>query len=220
MLWLLASEYEEGEITASMDEIAFRLHVSPSELHTALKPLIDSGFFIASDALAEPEQKAIPEKRREENIEKRTREEEEKEFRAASPSSEDFENLKKVYPRRKGNYAWKAAERKFNSLIKTGVDPKAIVTAASRLGESLRSKVGTEFIPMPASWLNSEDFVNIAVASFGPPAIPDKIPIEEAVQMYVRNGHWSRHAPVSDISQAPPELLAKHGLTPDGRRMQ
>jgi hypothetical protein len=89
-----------------------------------------------------------------------TREEGETEERKSkaeprSPSapgvSEDFENLKKVYPRRKGNYGWKAAERKFNSLVKTGVDPKAIIASARRLGETLSARVGTEYIPMPAS---------------------------------------------------------------------
>jgi hypothetical protein len=155
------------------------------------------------------------------SLEKReSREEVEKKPRAASPSSDDFETLKAVYPRRNGNYGWKAAERKFNSLVKTGVDPKAIISAAKRLGETLHAKIGTEFIPMPASWLNAEDFVNFAVASFGPPAIPDKIPLEDAVQQFARTGHWSRHAPVSDVSQAPAEILAKHGLMPDGRRMQ
>jgi hypothetical protein len=64
MLWLLASEYEEGEITASRDEIAFRLHVSTADLNDALNPLIDSGFFIASEPLADCKQDAIPEKRR------------------------------------------------------------------------------------------------------------------------------------------------------------
>ncbi|BBB99384.1 hypothetical protein [Bradyrhizobium elkanii] len=106
-----------------------------------------------------------------------TREEGETEERKSkaeprSPSapgvSEDFENLKKVYPRRKGNYGWKAAERKFNSLVKTGVDPKAIIASARRLGETLSARVGTEYIPMPASWLNSEDFLDLAVTAFQP----------------------------------------------------
>jgi hypothetical protein len=77
---------------------------------------------------------------------------------ASRPASDDFETLKRTYPARKGNYGWKAAERKFNSLVKTGVDPKAIISAAKRLGETLHAKIGTEFIPMPASWLNAEDF--------------------------------------------------------------
>jgi hypothetical protein len=85
---------------------------------------------------------------------------------SAPKASEDFELLKKVYPRRKGNYGWKAAERKFNALVKTGVDPKVIIGAASILATTLGPKVGTEFVPMPSSWLNSEDFLDMAVTAF------------------------------------------------------
>jgi HNH endonuclease len=45
MLWLLASEYDDGNITAPMEEIAFRLRVTDEELRAALIPLIDEGFF-------------------------------------------------------------------------------------------------------------------------------------------------------------------------------
>jgi hypothetical protein len=92
---------------------------------------------------------------------------EKKDTRSASPpKNDDFEELKRVYPRRNGNYGWKAAERKFSALVKTGVDPRAIIAAAIRLGVTLKAKIGTEFIPMPASWLNSEDFVDCAVVAF------------------------------------------------------
>lgn len=75
-LWLLASEYEDGEITASLEEIAFRLRMSLDELCQALGPLVEAKFFIASNnvpirsadasvLLAEPEQVAIPERERE-----------------------------------------------------------------------------------------------------------------------------------------------------------
>lgn len=136
---------------------------------------------------------------------------------SASRPSEDFEKLRKVYPRRKGNYGWKAAERKFHALVKTGVDPQAIIAAAIRLSETLRGKVGTEFIPMPASWLNSEDFVETAVVAFEAEKPMDW---DTALSSYRKTGHWSRHAPASDIGLAPPELLAKHGLLPDGRTVQ
>ncbi|PDT71719.1 hypothetical protein CO683_00740 [Bradyrhizobium ottawaense] len=212
MLWLLASEYEDGEITASVDEIAFRLHVSTAELNSALKPLIDSGFFIASDALAEPEQQAIPEK---EDIGKRTRKEEEKEFRAASPSNEDFENFKKDYPKRAGNYGWKAAERKYLALVKTGVSPKAIQTAVRRHAEEMRKlkRIGTEFVPMPASWLNSEDFVFVAVDAFSDG--PKPIDWDNVLTFYKQTKVWMRDAgpdPDSPACRAPPELLDKYGL--------
>lgn len=48
----------------------------------------------------------------------------------------------------------------------------------------------------------------------------EKISLDEALEQYKRLGRWSRHAPVSDISQVPPEALARHGLAPDGRRLE
>lgn len=65
-LWLLASEYKDGEITASLEEMAFRLHMTPDELSDALHPLIKAGFFtVSSGALAGCYQTASPEKERE-----------------------------------------------------------------------------------------------------------------------------------------------------------
>jgi hypothetical protein len=58
MLWLLASEYDDGKITATVEEIAFRLRTSVAELTEALTPLIQSGFFNASDEQAERYQPA------------------------------------------------------------------------------------------------------------------------------------------------------------------
>ncbi len=63
-IWLLAAEYEKGEICASPEEIAYRLHCSVESLVEAVKPLIDAGFLSASDVLADCYQDAIPEKRR------------------------------------------------------------------------------------------------------------------------------------------------------------
>jgi hypothetical protein len=65
-LWLLASEYKDGEITASLEEIAFRLRMTAGELSDALHPLVKSGFFtVASDALADCYQDACLEKEKE-----------------------------------------------------------------------------------------------------------------------------------------------------------
>lgn len=54
----------------------------------------------------------------------------------------------------------------------------------------------------------------------GPSERAPPMTIEQAVEQYARIGQWSRHAPLSDVSQAPTELLAKHGLGPDGRKLQ
>lgn len=185
LLWLLASEYKDGQIDASMEKIAFRVHVSVEELRSALSPLIDSGFFSASDMLAEPEQVAIP--RREE----KRREETEKTIVAKAPmGNSDFEELKRVYPKRSGNYGWKAAEKKFNALVKTGVDPQSMISAAAKLCDTLRSRIGTEFIPMPASWLNSEDFTEMAAE-----ALAVAVPLKGYYAAYdsPQLDAWDRH---------------------------
>jgi hypothetical protein len=72
-IWLLASEYFGGCITATYDELAFRLRMNVAEFEEAVKPLIDKGFLIAaSDTLADREQEVRLET--EEEREKRQRE--------------------------------------------------------------------------------------------------------------------------------------------------
>lgn len=53
LLWLLASESDDGEINKTIEEIAFRLRMSEKDVSNALKPLIDNEFFIdASNVIA------------------------------------------------------------------------------------------------------------------------------------------------------------------------
>lgn len=139
--------------------------------------------------------------------------------RAASPSSEDFENFKKDYPRRAGNYGWKTAERKYLALVKTGVSPQAISAAVRRYAEEMRKlkRVGTEFIQMPATWLNSEDFVYAAVDAFSDE--PKPIDWDNVVDFYKRTKVWMRDVgpdPESSSCRAPPEILRKYGIEPTG----
>lgn len=62
LLWLLASESKDGVFDGSLDELVFRLHITPKDYQDGVKPLIDKGFFvIASGVLAECYQDAIPE---------------------------------------------------------------------------------------------------------------------------------------------------------------
>ena len=62
MLWLLASESKDGIFDGSLDELVFRLHITPKDYDEGLRPLIHKGFFVvASDVLAEGYQVAIPE---------------------------------------------------------------------------------------------------------------------------------------------------------------
>ena len=74
LLWLLASEAKDGQFDGSLDELVFRLHISPKEYEDGLKPLIDKGFFIiASGVLAESKQVAIPETETERETEVETK---------------------------------------------------------------------------------------------------------------------------------------------------
>ena len=75
LLWLLASEAKDGKFDGSLDELVFRLHISPKEYEDGVKPLIDKGFFIiASGVLAESYQVAIPETEGETERETETKE--------------------------------------------------------------------------------------------------------------------------------------------------
>ena len=62
MLWLLASESKDGVFDGSLDELVFRLHITPKEYQDGVKPLINNDFFnVVSGVIAECKQVAIPE---------------------------------------------------------------------------------------------------------------------------------------------------------------
>jgi hypothetical protein len=73
LLWLLASESKDGVFDGSLDELVFRLHITPKEYQDGVKPLIDNEFFIiASIVLADSKQTAIPETETEREKERET----------------------------------------------------------------------------------------------------------------------------------------------------
>lgn len=46
LLWLLASEEQDGVFDASIEELQFRLRLSTDDIEQGLKPLIDKGLFV------------------------------------------------------------------------------------------------------------------------------------------------------------------------------
>jgi hypothetical protein len=80
-LWLLASEYDGGHVPADWRLIAFRLRMTEQEVIDAVTPLISSGFFVASEPLADCKQDACLEKEKEKEKER----EKEKHSSSASP---------------------------------------------------------------------------------------------------------------------------------------
>ncbi len=156
MLWLLASEYDDGKIDATPAKLAFRMRMSERELVIALNPLIDNGFFTkeetveqsASNLLASCYQGASPERETQEKTE--------------TERECSFDDFWKAYPRRKGSPAKEAARRKFEALVKSGTDPAVIIAAAKRSSEEVSGLPDDQrvFIPMASTWLNQHRFTD------------------------------------------------------------
>lgn len=147
------------------------------------------------------------------------------EDRPAAPPSR-FEEFWRECPRRDGANPRKPAETRFNSLVKTGLDPQMLIDEAVkwRRAEEGRSKIGTPYVARVTTWLGeqrwSDHAATAALQLLGGEAA--QFPIEDAVKMFAKGGYWSRHAgPAPGLSgcKASAELLAQYGLLPDGRKM-
>lgn len=147
MLWLLASEYEDGAITASNEEIAFRLHVTEQDLSAALTPLINAGFFISSDPLAGCQQDACLEKEDIGNIDKRERQKETREV-ALRVDPAEFNIFWTEWPNKVGK---PAAVKALAAARKRGAAFDAIMNGVANY---IRDK------PPDRSWLNPATFLN------------------------------------------------------------
>jgi hypothetical protein len=204
MLWLLASEYEGGGITASMEEMAFRLHTSEEDLNAALSPLIDAGFFVASEMLAEPEQEASLEKR---DIEKNI---EEADSDANAP--EEKSSRKKISKALPDGYPLSDRVRAFASSL--GLSSAEIPREHAKFCNHAKQtdRRCAEWEPAEETWM-----IGAAERLGKTPATSGNIAPDWNVvlELYKRTGHWSRWAgpdPESPACTAPRELLEKYGL--------
>jgi hypothetical protein len=98
--------------------------------------------------------------------------------------------------------------------VTNGNDPEAIIAAAQRYA----AKTQAEWVENPEKWLGKGEWKHQPSLP-SPNVVPSKMSMEEAVAHFAKIRMWSRHAPVSDPSQAPPELMAKYGMMPDGRKL-
>jgi len=146
MLWLLASEHDDGHINAAPEEIAFRLRMSESSAKDALKPLIDSGFFSVvsgdSGVLARSKRNACLETEGEKR-------------QSRDRHAHNFEIFWKAYPKKK---AKGHAEKAFASA---DVPLETLLSAlkAQCATEDWRKDDG-RYIPYPATWLNSKSWLD------------------------------------------------------------
>jgi hypothetical protein len=142
---------------------------------------------------------------------------------AAPPASSRFDEFWKEYPKREGDNPRKPAEKKFNALVKTGVDPGAIIAGARNASAEAkkRSIYATKFVPQAITWLTQQRFEDYAAQAFA--GNPEELDWDAVLSVYKRTGHWSRYAgndPTSPGCRAPPELLAKHGLVKQSETVQ
>lgn len=156
LLWLLASESKspQGDFDASTEELEFRLRMTAKEIESGLKALIDKGFFIvASGALAQRKQPAIPE----------TETEGERETKQSASSS--FDRFWSAYPRKVG----KDAARK--AFDKRRPDAEMVGAMLAAIAEQSQThgwiKDGGQFIPHPTTWLNEGRWQDETTGSAG-----------------------------------------------------
>ena len=155
MLWLLASEAVEGNISDDLSKIAFRLRMTPEDVQIALKPLIDKGFIIAdSNVLADCNQVATPETETETETETKT------EISKPSVSSVRQRNAKYPKPDDVEQTVWQEFEqhRKHKKAVITDLVMETIRREAETSGwnidDALREVVVRNWQTFKSEWVN------------------------------------------------------------------
>lgn len=159
MLWLLASEYEGGEIDATAAKLCFRLRLTELELIEALKPLILAGFFTTDEGDSKPlascKHDAMPrreEKRREEVV-------------ASAPATDRFQDFWSAWPTTDRKQDRKKCLAKWQ---KAGCESMAdeIIAHVEILKRTKKWVDGFE--PAPLTYLNGERWMDGSVSQRNP----------------------------------------------------
>jgi len=222
MLWLLASEHPDGKIVASPEEIAFRLRMPIDQFVEALSPLIDAGFFDASELLAERYQDASPEKERYREETYREEEEEETETRGRAREADWPANFRDqfwdAYPHKVGK---KTAIDKLKRIKRDG----SVSFARLMLGLAayVHDKPPDRPWCNPATWLNQERWDDQPALPIEPRARPltpselQKIKTQEV--LYALDETIKREHAAFERSQRreddPGQLPNDHGQRPE-----
>jgi len=121
----------------------------------------------------------------------------------AKSIADHFDDFRKAYPKRDGQDPRQPAWKRFETAVKSGVKPEAIIAGAMAFAaaEAKRGKIGTRFIPHSAVWLNHRRWEDDAELPFAPPPPPP--PAEQDALWRRRltiwretgdwNGHWGNH---------------------------
>jgi hypothetical protein len=127
-----------------------------------------------------------------------------------------FDRFKTAYPKRDGSNPWQPAQRKFETLVKHGVDPEMIIRGARQLAVELHKarQIGTRFVPQALTWLNQQRYADCA-DSLPAAAADQTFPWDTVISNFKKWGRWSPQAgpdPDSPACRCPREILQRHGL--------
>ncbi len=181
MLWLLASEYQDGKISLTDREVAFRMRMVETDFAEAIEPLIGAGFFnrfndgraerkqVASKMLASKSKCGVTETEREAEKES----EADTVGRCATRPRDRFDEFWNEYPKRDGSNPKEPARKKFLALIKSGADQSEIIAGAKNYRADMRARgeERTKFVAQAITWLNQERWKDHAQKA-PPPVTP------------------------------------------------
>jgi hypothetical protein len=111
--------------------------------------------------------------------------------------------------------------------VKSGLDPGMLIDEVKKFAatETSRGNVGTRFIPKAVTWLNEQRWADhaavAALQAIGVDPNPEQT-LEKAVAFFAKTGIWARgigNEPGLTGCRASPEMLARYGLGPDGRKL-
>ena len=130
----------------------------------------------------------------------------------ATRTPDRFEDFWKAYPKREGASGKAQARKKFLSLVKSGLDPGALIVAAAKYAEEARKsgQFGTPYVAMARTWLNQQryDDYRSPPADTGPPKPPhaDLPSHEELLEKY---GKSDRPTATETIVRSEPDHTGK-----------
>jgi hypothetical protein len=156
-IWLLASR-SENKIPLDQAWVARRINANTK---VDLTLLAERGFIVIDQELQGVEQdastplaKCLSREREEgETEESRT-------LVARAPKNDQFEELKKVYPKRKGGDPGPPAAKLFLAAVKSGTDPQIIIDGAKRFAIEERQNINTPYIPQLVKWLRDKRWLD------------------------------------------------------------
>jgi hypothetical protein len=165
-IWLLASR-SENKIPFDPAWVARRINATEK---VNLPLLAERGFILLDQELQGVEQdastplaKCLSREREEGETEKR------RTLVAHAPKDEQFEELRKAYPKRKGGDPGPPAAKLFSAAVKSGTEAQAIIDGAKRFAAEESQNINTPYIPQLVKWLRDKRWLDYAAGAVSAP---------------------------------------------------